>query len=413
MARQSGTGKRGTKAAQTPEPGATSIDPPAEAQAEPAQTVDASETHARPADEPEGPPAETAPAETAPAETPEPELAPAQAVPDEARAETPKAERPQPQPRASLWPPLLGGVAAAAIGAGVALFVFPQGLFPANTDDRLGALETRLSTAISQLEAQIPADPAPALAALGARIDQAASEPRSDPAIAARLDALEAALAALSPTAIDSAVGAAIEAQLAPAIDTAVEAAIGTALGQSVAEQEDRAAEISAAQAELARTQAAIERRAALADLSGAAQSGAPAAAALARLAATGADVAALSALETGIATLAALQADFAPAARAALAAAPLPEDAAPLDRVTGFLRGVTNARSLSPREGDDTDAILSRAEAHLRAGDLNAALAELDALPEGPASAMADWRTQTQLRAQTLAALATLMEQD
>ncbi len=113
-----------------------------------------------------------------------------------------------------------------------------------------------------------------------------------------------------------------------------------------------------------------------------------------------------------GLVTQARLQDGFAPAARAALAAVLPPTDASTLDRALGFLRSQTGARSLAPRDGDDADAVLSRAEAALRAGDLQAALTEVDILTGAAAMAMADWRAQAETRLAALAALADLETQ-
>jgi hypothetical protein len=72
---------------------------------------------------------------------------------------------------------------------------------------------------------------------------------------------------------------------------------------------------------------------------------------------------------------------------------------------VTGFLRSQLGLRSLTPREGDDADAVLSRAESALAQGRISDALAEIDALPEGARGAMADWATAAKSRADALAA--------
>ena len=53
----------------------------------------------------------------------------------------------------------------------------------------------------------------------------------------------------------------------------------------------------------------------------------------------------------------------------------------------------------MAPREGDDPDAILSRAEAALIAGDVPTALKELDALPEAAQSALVDWVSKARTR--------------
>ncbi len=69
------------------------------------------------------------------------------------------------------------------------------------------------------------------------------------------------------------------------------------------------------------------------------------------------------------------------------------------------FLREQLNVRSVAPREGDDADAILSRAEAALREGQLQAALTEVAALPELAAAPLAGWVNQAQARADALTA--------
>ena len=61
------------------------------------------------------------------------------------------------------------------------------------------------------------------------------------------------------------------------------------------------------------------------------------------------------------------------------------------------------------PRAGDGPDAILSRAEAALAGDDLDAALAELDALPEVVRAAMGDWLAGAEARQQALAEAAAL----
>ena len=99
------------------------------------------------------------------------------------------------------------------------------------------------------------------------------------------------------------------------------------------------------------------------------------------------------AAAASGVPTRAQLAAGFGPAARAALAVAHRDvEGLGMADRVAAFFKAQLGIRSLAPREGDDPDAILSRAEAALGANDLAAALAELAALPPGPAAEMAAW---------------------
>lgn len=102
----------------------------------------------------------------------------------------------------------------------------------------------------------------------------------------------------------------------------------------------------------------------------------------------------------SGVATLEMLQETFPSAARAALRAAlqDMPADSA-AERIANFLRAQMGARSTAPREGDDPDAVLSRAAAALEAGALDATLSELDALPDAALTAMQDWRARAQAR--------------
>jgi hypothetical protein len=110
--------------------------------------------------------------------------------------------------------------------------------------------------------------------------------------------------------------------------------------------------------------------------------------------------------------SLATLQDSFAEAARVALEAA-LRADMGDswTDRAMSFFRTQTGARSLTPREGSDPDAILSRAEAALAKGDLATSLAELDSLPEVARAAMADWRSTADQRLLAITALRELAD--
>ena len=108
-----------------------------------------------------------------------------------------------------------------------------------------------------------------------------------------------------------------------------------------------------------------------------------------------------------GIPTLEMLQDSFAPAARAGLRAAlqEAPADST-TERLGNFLRAQVGARSTAPREGDDPDAVMSRAAAALEAGDLEATLSELDALPDAALPGLQDWMTAAQARQDAEAAM-------
>ncbi|MDH5798538.1 MAG: mitofilin family membrane protein, partial [Paracoccaceae bacterium] len=81
------------------------------------------------------------------------------------------------------------------------------------------------------------------------------------------------------------------------------------------------------------------------------------------------------------------------------------------IDRTTAFMRIQLGIRSLSPQDGDDPDAVLSRAEAFLGEGDLATALAELQNLPAEGQKVMEDWVLLAQNRQAALAALAALVD--
>lgn len=110
----------------------------------------------------------------------------------------------------------------------------------------------------------------------------------------------------------------------------------------------------------------------------------------------------------TGVSTLAQLRAGFEPAARDAMSAALEAEagQGTAVDRFGNFLRAQTGARSLEEREGDDADAVLSRARARLAEGDLQATLEELSALPQDAQAAMSGWIAEAETRLAALAAV-------
>jgi hypothetical protein len=120
------------------------------------------------------------------------------------------------------------------------------------------------------------------------------------------------------------------------------------------------------------------------------------------------ADIAGLA--ETGVPTLTDLQRSFPAVARDALAAALRAQTPTGWgDRISAFLRAQTGARSLSPREGSDPDAILSRAEARLADGDVPATLAELATLPDPAKAVLAPWVADAEARQKAILALSSL----
>ena len=338
--------------------------------------------------------------------------------PVEARDPAPAA-----RPRAPIGGLVLGGAIAAVLGAGVALALFPQGWNPADSgamEARLALLEGRTGLDRAALDAALGSALEAGLAPLDQRLD--ALEGLDITGMTTRLAALEGAtpatVAPVDLTPLDQRLSALetaapdLDAALAPlaARLTRIEADLGTAARVAVeAALAEARADVQRQAGDVAAAQEGLVARTALADLAAAAETGAPAPQALALLAEAGPTPEALAPFADGIATQADLQAAFAPAARAALAAEPPPQDASAVDRFVTFLRSQTGARSLAPRAGDSADAVLSRTEALLRAGDLRGALAE-SLLLQGPsADAMLDWQARVETRLAALDALADL----
>ena len=280
-------------------------------------------------------------------------------------------------------------------------------------EERIAALESRPAEAPAGAEAPLgslaatdvpPTEPTPAPPA-APPIDPEALRDEVTAALDPRLTETEAGLAdtrsnlAEVQTALDQ-----IQARLATA-----ESASATAAEQARAAQE-ATAEVEA-RATTAETQARIGS--ALAALNAALDAGEPLDAPLADLQAAGAEVPeplARTATE-GVPTLAALQDAFPEAARAALAAARDEGLLSDGNGVLGFLRGQLSVRSVTPREGDDPDAVLSRAESALSRGDLASTLSQVESLPEPVRLPMADWISQARTRVEAEAALADLGE--
>jgi len=361
----------------------------------------------------------SAPAATAPDPEPTPERQP-ESEPQPA-VEAPAPAAPARAPGAGSM--IIGGVLAAGIGAAAALTILPEGWRQgdAGLEPRLAAVESRpagltpsaLQAALAPLEARLAAlenaDPA---AGLDARL--AALEARSGPDLSpleSRVAALESAPGGLNAADIEAAIAplATRIAQIEADIAAQARAAVDAALADARAQVDAQAQALAAREDTLEEAQSRIAARTALAELVAASESGDPAAEALSVL---NPDDPALVPFADGLVTLAALQDSFAPAARAALAADAPGADTPLGDRVLNFLRSQTGARSLAPRDGDDTDAVLSRAEAAVRAGDLGTALSELAALQGDPAEALSDWRAQAEIRLAALAALNTLQDQ-
>lgn len=281
------------------------------------------------------------------------------------------------------------GVAVAALGYGAAL------QYPLTSP----AAQSADASAIADLSAKVAAMD---VAALQARIAALEAAPAPDTsALEARISALEAKLAAAPPNDDLRSELADIRAKLAQSDPTpAIKAAIAAQMGNVEKTAQDMVAKVSEAAGQAAQLSAMTLLQAAL-------DTGAPYAFAATQL--TLPEVLARHA-ETGIPSLTALRDGFPDAARAGLEAA-LKSNMGETwgERIANFLRGQTGARSLTPREGNDPDAVLSRIDAALAAADMGAVLTEIAALPAEAQTAMQGWIDQAKLRADALAAFANL----
>jgi len=116
---------------------------------------------------------------------------------------------------------------------------------------------------------------------------------------------------------------------------------------------------------------------------------------------------------EEGVPTYQELRDSFAEAARSALNAAR--DELNESEGFTGignYLRKQFQARSVTPKTGDDADAVLSRAEQALRENDLNGALNELHALPDAARDQMQPWIDQARERQDALEQLDILSQE-
>jgi hypothetical protein len=319
-------------------------------------------------------------------------------------------------------PLVLGGIVAAGLGYFASVAELVPGLGqPAPSPEVQAALDRQAET-LASLEAQLAslaeAEAAPA-ADLGPVTDEIAG-------LAARIDETAAAIAGLSDRVVtleerpvfsgDVTADAAEAAEAVAAMEEQIrqreeEAAARAAEAEAQAQAARDAAAAAQAEADAARARA--EAEAALTALRLAVTRGAPFAEPLADVAEVAEIPEPLSAAaETGVPSLEDLQDRFPAAARAALPVA-LRETAgdSPVDRFAAFVQGQVGGRAVAPREGDSVDAILSRVQGAVTAGDLDAALAEIANLPEGAQAELARWTADAEARVEVLSALETVTQ--
>lgn len=304
---------------------------------------------------------------------------------------------------------LLGGLVAGAIGFAVASLTTPSGQM--DLQDLLAAQNARIDAVQQQVSGQQAVDLAPLE---DGQADLAAQITTLQQNLTTTAQDLEERIAALEDGPVSETTG---NQQTGVAEDFEADVA---ALREELAQLTDMArTELDTARAEAAAIEenaAAAARnaagRAALARLQTGIESGAPLGAALGDLEEVLGEPApdALLAVQDGVPTLATLQDSFPAYARAALTAARAEGVAG--ENATGIgalLRNQFEVRSVNPREGDDVDAILSRAQADLRNGRLSATLSEIADLPEVARAEMSEWLALAEARANAVAAIETL----
>ncbi|MEP2531704.1 hypothetical protein [Shimia sp.] len=317
--------------------------------------------------------------------TPQPEIAETGAAYAPVQAEEPR--------KSGFVPLVLGGVIAAGLGFGVAFYFGDQLGFGAKSEQALAELRqqidaqtgeiTSLRTSQEEIAGTAGAarDAAAALAPLTATADDLQAQVS---ALGDRVGAFEQRLTDIEKRPLNEGLSAAAIAAYEREVEDLKE--LVSAQKAEAAELKDKA-DLSAKSA-LARS--AVTRIVAALD------SGSPYRAAIVDFgSATGRDVPEV--LETyaddGVITLAALAETYPDNARAALAKAREDKvDDAEGSKLGNFFKNHLGARSVEPKEGTDTDAILSRVEAAVREGRLSAALEELDSLAEGPKTVMSEW---------------------
>ncbi|MFK7939550.1 MAG: hypothetical protein AB8B82_09235 [Roseovarius sp.] len=310
-------------------------------------------------------------------------------------------------------PLLLGGLLAGGIGFAASHYLN-------------GSSESAGVDALNKASAQIKEN-ASAIAALDETVGAAPDMPDLTPITDAqgnmsaaldqmtgRLDAVEAEFAALSDRLT--------EVEKRPMTEGASDAAVAAyerelqALQDTMAAQraeiEAMAEDARAMEGNAEATAKATMLRAALSRVQTAIDSGSGFAPALGDLQAGGIEVPAalFDVAEDGVMSLAQLQSGFPDAARAALAVSR--QEAAQSGEQSGFsafLKNQLGTRSLEPREGNDPDAVLSRAEAAVREGRLADTMAELEALPEAGRAVLADWTANVTLRQAAVSAVEVL----
>jgi len=178
---------------------------------------------------------------------------------------------------------------------------------------------------------------------------------------------------------------------------------------QRVVEAEEQAAVVAQ---EAERTKQSIELDAKLTAISNALANGDAYDAPLAFVAANAAAPLpeALSAsAETGVATIKELQSAFEPLSHSVIKSSIRESGEGTVGKLGSFLRSQVATRSLAPKEGNSVDAVLSRMNAQLAAGDLGAVLEEANNLDQFSGAYLSEWLKRVATRHDAVVAFGNL----
>ncbi|MEM8580817.1 MAG: hypothetical protein AAGF50_06440 [Pseudomonadota bacterium] len=280
-----------------------------------------------------------------------------------------------------------GGLAAGAVGFAAAYYGLFQQPNPTLDDlvEEVGTLQSNVA-ALSDAPAPEP-DLSPVTSQLNDLSAQLSAIDEGFKAAQSKIDAIE--------TRLDSIESAAVSSQVPESAQKAFEEELNAAKDAIAAERKalaDMIAESKASESDANDAAQAAKIRTALSQVVTAVDTGEPFSEALSEIEASGVEIPAelTQVAENGVASLTTLQQEFPDAARAALAEARSSQ--AGESGFSGFLKTQLGVRSLEPREGNDPDAVLSRAEASLQGGLLAEALTEIEALPSEAQLPLSDW---------------------
>jgi hypothetical protein len=341
----------------------------------------------------------------------------------------------------SLLAGAVGGIVVSALGLGAGYSLLTSKADGTDTQNRLGALEAQARQTNEALGAEANRESA-AVAALDKRISalEASAGASNTTDLDKRVGALEAASAG------NSAAGDATQRLAAQAKDlrTDVDAEKSELpdLSARVAKLESDAPKASVAGPDLAalaarvdkvegalaapksetraaaETPAAADNAATIAIIAEVAEerlrSGAgfgPELAALQRLGVDAVALAPLEAVVNGAPTNSALAASFNAIAPHVLATTSAPDQGSVTDRFLAHLHNLVKVRELNEAAGDDPQALVSQIEAASRRGEIGAALAAFDKLPEAARKAAGDWPTLARARQAAETALQSIRE--